>query len=138
MSCEVCFVARRTITSSPRSHHSMVEPGVSPSFCRMRAGIENLALRSDSGFDPFHPKFLLLLLKDITAVIFVRPLTRIKRIVILARRFRIIGCGSSWRRPPGFPHRSEWRGERGIVDVLRGVRRRPPDDRFASPSAPLG
>ena len=37
------------------------------------------ALRSDSGFDPFHPKFLRLLLEDITALIFVRPLSRRRR-----------------------------------------------------------
>ena len=30
-----------------------------------------------------------------------------------------------------------WRGEQGIVDVPRGVLRRPPDDHFVSPFAPL-
>ena len=30
-----------------------------------------------------------------------------------------------------------WRGEQGIVDVPRGMLRRPPDDHFVSPFAPL-
>ena len=40
MSSDEYFDARRTITSSPRSYHSTVAPGVSPSLRRMRAGIE--------------------------------------------------------------------------------------------------
>ena len=49
-----------------------------------------LALRRDSGFGPFHPGSLLPLLEFITAVIFVRPSTRIKRIVTFERSSRIM------------------------------------------------
>ena len=40
MSRDEYFDARRTMTSSPRSHHSTFEPGVSPSLRRIRAGID--------------------------------------------------------------------------------------------------
>ena len=40
MSCEEYVEARRTITSSPSSHHSTFDPGTNPSFCLMCAGTE--------------------------------------------------------------------------------------------------
>ena len=40
MSRDVYFEARRTMTSSPCSHHSTFEPGASPNLCRIRTGIE--------------------------------------------------------------------------------------------------